>query len=481
MSTARYLSSVVFAISLAPLHAGFAQALFEADVDTVRIVASGERFTPRQSTTPGGGPRHTADYDVTVTWNPTAWRVREEWVMHTIYPADTVLEFTMTYGETAGIKEGRHNYAVTGPSRAPIGAARLGTNFKDLWLTNPIILGAHADASLPATPISIDGRPMERVTLWAHDTEWTMTVDPGTGLPAEVVTTEADPHNAQAPNRIVFSSWRDVSGIPFPFQVEQYVNGKLMRREIRSSIEVNPRDADIDVPNDLEATDEAMRAWGWDRSSLLLARAGLGGPQDNPQISNVAFEEVGPDIYHVAGGTHHGLAIIGPDGIAIVDAPWFPDRSAVVLEQLQTRWPNLPVRYIILTHHHIDHSGGFRSFIEAGATLVAHADAVPLFQDALRLAGHPNTRAVSVSDSASLEGIGRRIEVYDIANPHSDGYIAAYVPDTRLLFNADLFSPNRDLQFPPWLNGLLNSVRYHGIEVERHVGGHGTGYSAAPE
>jgi len=401
--------------------------------------------------------------------------------MHTLYPVDTVLEFTHTYSETAGVKEGRHSFFASGPSTAPLGAARLGTNFKDLWLTNPIILGAHADASLPATRISIDGGPMERVTLSAHDTEWTMILDAGTGLPAEVITTEADPNNAQAPNRVVFSSWREVSGVPFPFQIEQYVNGKLMRREIRSSIEVNARDADIDVPDDLEATDAASREWGWARSHLLLGRAGLGGPEDNPQISNVAFTEVGPDIYQVAGGSHHGLAIIGPDGIAMVDAPWFPERSAVILEQMQTRWPDLPVRYIILTHHHLDHTGGFRGFVEAGATVVAHEDAVPFFEEALLLAGHPNTRAVSVRDSAALEGIGRRIEVYDIQNSHSDAAVAAYVPDTRLLFNADLFSPGRGLQFAPWMNGLLNSVRYHGIEVERHVGGHGAGFGPAPQ
>ena len=102
-------------------------------------------------------------------------------------------------------------------------------------------------------------------------------------------------------------------------------------------------------------------------------------------------------------------------------------------------------------------------------------------QHALQLAGHTDTRAVSVVDRAALEGIGRRIEVYDIPNSHSDGAVAAYVPDTKLLFNADLFSPGRPLQFAPWMNALLNSVRYHGIEVERHVGGHGSGYGPAPD
>ena len=83
------------------------------------------------------------------------------------------------------------------------------------------------------------------------------------------------------------------------------------------------------------------------------------------------------DIYQVAGSGHHALAIIGSTGIAVVDAPWFPERSATILRQMAERWPELPIRYIIVTHHHIDHTGGFRSFVEAGATLVAHEDLVP--------------------------------------------------------------------------------------------------------
>ena len=294
------------------------------NIETVRIVASGQRYSPRQSVAPAGTPRHTANYDVTVTWNPGGWQAREEWLQHNLYPLETDLPFTMTYHETAGIKDGRDSFGLPSPVVGPMDAARIGANFKDLWLTNPIILSGYSDA-LPATPISLGGVTMERVVLSAHDTQWVMIVDPATGLPVEVTTTEADPNNAQAPNRVVFSDWREVSGVPFPFQVEQFINGRLLRREIRSSIEVNPRNANrqLELADDLEGTDEALRDWGWSMSHLLLARAGLGGPADTPQIENVQFNEVGPDIYQVAGGSHHGLAIVGPDGIAMVDAPWF--------------------------------------------------------------------------------------------------------------------------------------------------------------
>ena len=481
MLNAKFIPGVLLTTTLLSSSQIFAQALFEADVESVRIIGSGERYSPRQSIAPGGGSRHTANYDVTVTWNPADWQAREEWVMHTIYPTDTTLEFTMTYDETKGLNDGRDSFFLSEARTIPMGAARIGTNFKHLWLTNPIILGAHADSSLPATRISLNGKPMDRVLLSAFDTQWVMIIDPDTGLPAEVITTEVDPNNAQAPNRVIFSNWRDVAGVPFPFQVEQYVNGKIMRREIRSSIELNPGRVNLDALDDLEETDAEMREWGWARSHLLLGRAGLGGPEDNPQISNVVFNEVGPDIYQVAGGGHHGLAIIGPDGIAMVDAPWFPERSATILGQMEMRWPGLPVRYIILTHHHIDHTGGFRGFVEAGATLVVHEDAVPFYDNALELAGHTNTRAVSVRDRATLNGIGREIEVVEVLTSHTDAAVATYVPDTKLLFNADLFSPGRQLQFTTWTNELLDSARYHGLDVERHVGGHGAGYGPAPE
>ena len=483
MRNTRLSIFILISVSLTPVNFVNAQTLFDGssaeDIETVRIVASGRRYSPRQSVAPGGTPAHTSDYVVDVVWNPGEWQAREEWEMHTVYPAEADLAFTLTYHETAGIKTGRDHFrSPVGGGVGPLEPARIGANFKDLWLTNPIVLSAYAEA-LPASPISRGSKNLERVTLWAHDTEWAMIVDPATGLPVELTTTEADPTSAQAPNQVVFSDWRDVSGVPFPFQIEQYLNGELLRREIRSTIEVNSQNHQLEVPSDLDATDETLWEWGWTRSHVFLARMAMGGPIDAPEIENVEFNEVGPGIYHVVGSSHHGLAIIGPNGIAMVDAPWYPERSSTILRLMEERWPELPVRYIILTHHHDDHSGGFRSFVEAGATLVAHQGAVPYFEEAMKLAGHSNTRAISVGDRITLGDINRSVQVFDVPNSHSDAALMIYVPDTRLMFIADLFSPNHDLHFGK--EDVFDAVRYRGLDVERYVGGHGDGYESGPD
>ena len=99
MIYARRLLSIALAISFAAVSSVSAQAIFDAtlteDVETVRIVASGRRYSPRQSVAPGGTPRHTANYDIEVIWNPDQQRAREEWTQQNLYPVEIELPFAM--------------------------------------------------------------------------------------------------------------------------------------------------------------------------------------------------------------------------------------------------------------------------------------------------------------------------------------------------------------------------------------------------
>ena len=462
-----------------------AAELFDAslreEVRAVRIVADVQRFEPRQSVNALGAPIHTSDYSVDVVWQPSAARASEHWQIETYYPIPASFEFTLTYDETGGLRRGSMGpLGPPGDGVAPIESARIGANFKDLWLTNPLILAAYAaersvadDSAATKTDGAGAGR---RHSFEAHGTEWTVLLDEEAGLPTELSTIEADPHEGRIENKVVFSDWREVSGIAFPYRLAQYTGDRLVRREVRRLVVVNPADGDSPVAAEqVEAGSRADFAWGWEMSHILLKRGG-GGNNHAPQFDNVTFEEVGDGIFLVAGSTHHNLLIVGPAGLTLVDASWYSERSERLLALIAERWPDKPLRNLILTHHHIDHTGGLRPVVEAGVGVVTSRGNADYFIDLFMRTFSQPPPLISVDDTVRLEETGRAVEVYDVMTSHADGMLAVYVPDQKLLFNADLYSPNRERQFPLWQSELMRSVQFHDLEVTRHVGGHGRGY-----
>ena len=455
------------------------------EVGAVRIEARVQRFEPIQSVVAGAFPIHTSNYDVVAVWDPPGGRAHESWDMELIYPLPGEMQISFTSNDTVGIR--RQSGGLAGQSVGPMESSRIGANFKDLWLSNPILLLAHAEQGA----VSNDGRSdnggrsdqsLERRRLALDDTEWLVEIDGRSGLPASASTTENDPHRGRIENRIDFSDWRDVDGIPFPFRLEQFTGDRLVRREIRTAVDVNTEEAESLLAFDaseLPPGDPAMRRWGWDMSHIVLKRAGGGNIGNYPQIDNVTIEEIAPGIFLVP-STHNNLIIEGPEGLALVDASWYPERSHTLLARMAERWPEKPVRYLILTHHHIDHTGGMRPVIETGATVVTSENNAGYFREVFESTMAQNVNLIEVGQYLALDGIGREIHAYDVYTEHADGMIAAYVPDEKLLFNADLFSPNRPLQFSLWFDDLMNAIDWHGIDVEKHVGGHGSGIAAHP-
>ena len=448
-------------------------------VDTIRIEATAQRFEPRQSVVAGGFPMHTSNHDVVAVWDPAGERAHEAWDMSLIYPVPGAMQIAFTNNETVGIRD--QEGGLPGATGGPMESSRIGANFKDLWLSNPIILLAHAEER-GSSRIDGDERAVERIELVLEDTEWLVDVDSSSGLPVAASTMENDPHSGRIENRIEFSDWREVDGIAFPFRLEQFTGDQLVRRELRSAVYVNPENADSLLALDeseLAPGDPAMRRWGWEMSHIILKRAGGGNIGNFPQIDNVAFEEIAPGIFLVP-GTHNNLIIEGPDGLALVDASWYPERSATLLDRAAERWPDKQITYLILTHHHIDHTGGMRPVIDAGATVVTSARNADYFREIFEATMSRSVRMIEVDQFLPLDEIGREIHVYDVYTEHADGMIAAYVPDEKLLFNADLFSPNRPLQFSLWFDDLMNAIEWHGIDVAKHAGGHGAGIAAHP-
>src|SRR5438309_11112682 len=95
--------------------------------------------------------------------------------------------------------------------------------------------------------------------------------------------------------------------------------------------------------------------------------------QQQPDFSKVQIKvtKVSGNIYMLEGAGGNIAASIGEDGIVIVD-----DQFAPLAEKIQAALKDLkitdkPVRFVINTHYHGDHSGGNEPFSNAGSTVIA--------------------------------------------------------------------------------------------------------------
>src|SRR5579871_2687003 len=92
--------------------------------------------------------------------------------------------------------------------------------------------------------------------------------------------------------------------------------------------------------------------------------------------ADFTVKKVGDGIY-AAIGTDGGKAgsnagfIIGNNGVVVVDT--FEDQAPArdLLAEIR-KITNLPIRFVVNTHYHLDHTGGNAVFAQAGATILAH-------------------------------------------------------------------------------------------------------------
>src|SRR5262249_48210321 len=219
-------------------------------------------------------------------------------------------------------------------------------------------------------------------------------------------------------------------------------------------------------------------------SQWPLRRVVMGvGYQDFGREQKVDVVDVAKGVYHIKGSTHHSLAVEMKDHIIVVEAPLFEERSLAVIKALEAKMPGKPIKYLVMTHFHIDHSGGIRAYAAKGATIVAAEEALPFVKtmtsrpktmrpDTLAKAGNTKSSIQSAKDVKSLTDGERTLELREIPNPHSAGMLAAYLPQEKILFVSDLFTPGTPVD-PSNVNGIENAAALYkalmdaNLQVER--------------
>ncbi|HEX6891302.1 MAG TPA: MBL fold metallo-hydrolase [Chryseolinea sp.] len=170
-----------------------------------------------------------------------------------------------------------------------------------------------------------------------------------------------------------------------------------------------------------------------------------------PAAPVVATEKIAEGIYNIAGGgATASVAVEFADFVTVLEAPLSEARSLAVIEEVKKVIPNKPIRYLVNTHHHFDHSSGLRTYVAEGAIIVTHDVNKAFYQktfaaphtlnpDKLQLS---KKKAVieSFKDKKTITDGVRTIELHHIAgNLHNDGIIMIYFPKEKILSVCDMF------------------------------------------
>ena len=83
------------------------------------------------------------------------------------------------------------------------------------------------------------------------------------------------------------------------------------------------------------------------------------------------LNKLSENVYSVNAGGYNVLFVAFKDYVFVMEAPGGDNVSRQAIEQIKKTFPDKPIRYVAVTHHHDDHAGGLRTYIAEGATLIA--------------------------------------------------------------------------------------------------------------
>ncbi|NDZ14367.1 MBL fold metallo-hydrolase [Variovorax sp. WS11] len=428
----------------------------EAQAKRLRYVAEGVGYTFGQAYKPGAPwPRITLhSYTRTIDYDSGA--MRDEIVLSRAEPTggggyplsgqqrnDQFIHGDLAWNQTPG-------------GVAP-GPRLVSDRMHQLWITPHGVLKAAARNNASARRGADGGSTLSFVEPGRFSATAQISSE---GLVTQVDSVFPDPVLGDTRALTSYSDYRDVAGIRFPMRIRQSMGGFPVLDLTVKEVQPNADTAALQVPDAARNTGERVTA-----------------------------EKVAEGVWFLGGGSHNSVAIEARDHLVLVETPLNDARTQAVITQAKALVPGKPIRFAINSHAHFDHAGGVRTAVAEGATIVTQAANVPYFESAFAQANRvrPDRMAqegkrpstLAVGDSLVMGDASRPIEVHRITNSvHSDSFIMVYLPNEKLLIQADAFTPSPPNAPPlpaPNANhlNLIANIERLGLKIDRILPLHG--------
>ena len=276
----------------------------------------------------------------------------------------------------------------------------------------------------------------------------------------------------------LYTGWKDFGGAMAPASIVQ-TRGELPFFEVNvTSAKVNPPDLATLAP---APAPPAGRGGG----------PPAGGPGGAPALT-VTSEKLGEGLYRLTTGpgSYDSLIVEFRDYVMMLEAGQSEARGLAYIAETKKLIPNKPIRYVMNTHPHSDHTGGLPALVAEGATIITQKNNEAFFDKALNtprtllndtLAKNPKkARIEAVTDKKVYSDGTRTVEMYHIyPAPHSNGLMVAYIPKEKVLFQGDFSLPAPGQPGNDHVKALVPALeKLKLVDFDRYINVH---TSAAPQ
>jgi glyoxylase-like metal-dependent hydrolase (beta-lactamase superfamily II) len=433
-----------------------AKAMGATTLNTVQYTGSGMIFSPGQSPAPGKPwPRFNLK-SLTRSVNYETASLRDEIVRTQAEDPPRGGGGQPVRGEARQVfvLSGDHAWTVAADQSATTAPRYIADFQSHLWLTpHGVIKAAMAsNAAVQGRTITFTrpGRFTAKVTVNDRN------------LIDKIEATVANAVVGDMPLEVTYSDYQDFGGVKFPMKIKHTAGGY-------PALDMTVTDVKLNAAVDIQAPDSVRQAM-------------------NP-YAKVTSQQVADGVWYLTGMTHHSVAIEMKDYVIVVESPINDDRALPVLAEARKLASNKPLRYLIVSHHHFDHSGGVRAAAGEGATVIAHEAGRAFFERTLAAPAKVSPDHLAKSGrKATVEGVKdkrvltdgtRTVEIHQIAgSPHADDFLMVYLPKEKLLIEADAFTPlapNAPVPTPanPTNVNLADNIAKLGLAVDQILPLHG--------
>jgi cyclase len=189
-------------------------------------------------------------------------------------------------------------------------------------------------------------------------------------------------------------------------------------------------------------------------AALLLVGGASGAQTSARETLPFVLTQVGPGVYAAIDGPEHTAGsnagfVIGDDGVLVIDSFFNLEAARALVGEIHRLTPK-PIRFVVNTHYHVDHTGGDQALRDAGAIIVAHKNVrgwvrvnnINLLGDRITAQMRSRIEALPlpdvVTDKDLIVWLGSRKVVIRTVLGHTGGDLTVFVPDAKVLFTGDM-------------------------------------------